>query len=599
MFANWDSVKGFFPDYFLQEEDDVGVIQEDPVNQDDINIGNQVSGKFNIQTGLWDYPALSKHKPKDMMDPELVNATLQRNELISARKLNPSTGLYCSFICKPSPFNPDGTAKPCMCGNQYVEGSTAIKKGTLYTRLGPAEIQYHETVCSTGQCKLAYPQGAEEKSIFLKSTFTAAGDEIGWDFVEAVRNTRCSFTSFCNEMTRRYQTTNIMAGPFMSPNNFISWFFCWISAFQIDFRKECDPWCGSKPPILACDGTHISISIRNMKLDRPVTDPDLPDTTYKAQHKRGDRVIIQHPGARRHLNYLSKKMLKKIKDKDIIDVDLERERTQDMLQKVYSDNQFDGESNEIIPEQQELYEALLVFTGNLPMHKDVINVLARLFLMLSGDATMSSVVPFPCHGLLNLCCDDVLNNTLSDGDVHNLKQYSIELAELLVLCQKHNCAQFAVDFCRCLVRKITNVHKHKRPAPEVEVIPNTYDPSSGCTYYFTDTGEQVRKMLTYYVSGDRKAKNPNFDDMPDVDPACSKLFPKISRSEFGYLFLWFCPVHGHSYGFHLIAGGEGRKDPFASLYKYCAHMPKDIYYDFACQLSEYCLNREPELFKNT
>ena len=106
-------------------------------------------------------------------------------------------------------------------------------------------------------------------------------------------------------------------------------------------------------------------------------------------------------------------------------------------------------------------------------------------------------------------------------------------------------------------------------------------------------------MPTYFVSGDRKARNLNSDDMPDVDPACSKLFPKISRSGFGYLFLWFCPVHGHSYSFHLIAGGEGRKDPFASLYKYCAQMPKDIYYDFACQLSEYCLNREPELLKNT
>ena len=206
---------------------------------------------------------------------------------------------------------------------------------------------------------------------------------------------------------------------------------------------------------------------------------------------------------------------------------------------------------------------------------------------------------FLCHDLLNLCCDHALNNTLSDWDVHNLKQYSMELAQLLVLCQKHNCAQFGVAFCRCLVRKITNVHKHNRPAPKVEVIPNTYDPSSGCAYYFTDTGEQVRKMPTCYISGDRKAKNPNFDEMPDVDPACSKLFPKISRSGFWYLFLWFCPVHGHSYGFHLIAGGEGRKDPFASLYKYCAHMPKDIYYDFVCQLSEYCLNREPELFKNT
>ena len=27
--------------------------------------------------------------------------------------------------------------------------------------------------------------------------------------------------------------------------------------------------------------------------------------------------------------------------------------------------------------------------------------------------------------------------------------------------------------------------------------------------------------------------------------------------------------------------------------------PKHIFYDFACQLSEYCLNREPEFFRNT
>ena len=125
--------------------------------------------------------------------------------------------------------------------------------------------------------------------------------------------------------------------------------------------------------------------------------------------------------------------------------------------------------------------------------------------------------------------------------------------------------------------KIKDVHKHNRPVPEVEVIPNTYDPSSGCAYYFTETGVLEHKMPTYFVSGDRKARNANFDDMPDVDPAYSKLFPKISRSGFSYLFLWFCPVHGHSYGFHLIDVGEGRKDPLASLYKYSAHMPKDIY----------------------
>ena len=158
------------------------------------------------------------------MDPELVNFTLERNEMIASKKLNASTGLYSSCICKPSPVQEDGSAKTCNCGNVYLTDSVPIKKGTLYTRMGPVEIEYHDTVCSAGQCSIPFTKGAEKKSIFLKTSLTAAGDEIGWDFVECVCKTRCSFTTFCNEMTRRYQTTNIMAGPFMSTNTFISWF---------------------------------------------------------------------------------------------------------------------------------------------------------------------------------------------------------------------------------------------------------------------------------------------------------------------------------------------------------------------------------------
>ena len=104
-------------------------------------------------------------------------------------------------------------------------------------------------------------------------------------------------------------------------------------------------------------------------------------------------------------------------------------------------------------------------------------------------------------------------------------------------------------------------------------------------------------MPTYQVFGHKKGRNTNFDDMPMVDPACSKLFPKISRSEFGYLFLWFCPVHGHSYGFHLIAGERVGKTPF-HLCTSIVHICKKTFIMTACQLSEYCLNREPELFKN-
>ena len=66
-----------------------------------------------------------------------------------------------------------------------------------------------------------------------------------------------------------------------------------------------------------------------------------------------------------------------------------------------------------------------------------------------------------------------------------------------------------------------------------------------------------------------------------------KKIPSVSYGGFCYV-LVVCPVHGHCYGFHIISGGEGRKDPFSSLYKYKLTAPDELFYDFACQLKEYC-----------
>jgi hypothetical protein len=46
----------------------------------------------------------------------------------------------------------------------------------------------------------------------------------------------------------------------------------------------------------------------------------------------------------------------------------------------------------------------------------------------------------------------------------------------------------------------------------------------------------------------------------------------------------------------MIFGHEGRKDPFNAVYKYKETAPTEFVYDYACQLSEYCLNREPKFF---
>ena len=41
------------------------------------------------------------------------------------------------------------------------------------------------------------------------------------------------------------------------------------------------------------------------------------------------------------------------------------------------------------------------------------------------------------------------------------------------------------------------------------------------------------------VAGQKK--RGNYDDQPEVDEQCTKLFPSVSFGGFGYMFLWFCP----------------------------------------------------------
>lgn len=127
---------------------------------------------------------------------------------------------------------------------------------------------------------------AATKSIFFSSEVTGAGDEIGWDFISRVQTSRISFTGFCREMTRIYETSHPLSGPFMSPNTFISWFFGWLSAFKLDFRKEIDEWCGYSPKVLACDGTHIGVSVQYQNLEDHVTKVDQPTVIKKPIHQR-------------------------------------------------------------------------------------------------------------------------------------------------------------------------------------------------------------------------------------------------------------------------------------------------------------------------
>ena len=169
----------------------------------------------------------------------------------------------------------------------------------------------HSVVCQKNKCKISYEEIAEETNIFFYSKNICAGDEIDWDFIRSVKVSKISFNGFCNQMTRQYGTTHKDADPFMSLKTSISWFFGWLSAFPIDFWKHIDPFCHD-PTILACNGTHIGVSIKHLNLEGKDTD-EIISTAYFQY----DCILFSEEFVPIYMKYLSKKCMKLLMEENI------------------------------------------------------------------------------------------------------------------------------------------------------------------------------------------------------------------------------------------------------------------------------------------
>ena len=224
--------------------------------------------------------------------------------------------------------------------------------------------------------------------LFFYTKATCAGDEIGWDFINAVKTSKISFTRFCLQMTRIYQTTHSGSEPFMSHKTFISWFFGWLSAFKIDFRKEIDPYCGYDPKILACDGTHIGVSLRHLRLDNPVTKADTHDKVPWV-HGRVTQRLFQDDNIRTHVKYMSMKYLNGLRQETLTPLE-ENEISLDIQEKL---------SNE-----KPLKDFLQQFLFP-SVEPEVLNVQAELLHQLSGEYQIESVLPFRAFDLVLSICD--------------------------------------------------------------------------------------------------------------------------------------------------------------------------------------------------
>ena len=594
--ANLEVLHATLPEFFNatasaepdSEGEDLPEAGLDPdENLDDITIKQaKAPVNFNTDTGLWEHHAFSNYKPTlDPQEKELVEKTLQRNSYI--RPDNFVQGGYKGPDLLPSDFD------WCPCGVGVWTPPEFDYQTKVYTRMGILHCDVYKKTCLQGSCVQSYNGGRD--FIFMLSKETGVGQEIFWDFTTRVCRSKSSFTGFCKEMTRVYTTNHVMSSPFISNKTFISSFFSWVAALEIDYRQEVDPWCRHNPKVIACDGTKIGVSLKYQKLDPPITQPNL-HYTDDTLHQKYDRCFLPYPKkipdenvtafkirkkrvskAREYLQLLVKCAIQGTPLPETLDAIQDRRNFFDVIQEICPESIF--KFLEFFVERGEAEAALIQSAANV------------LSLFATNDDALCSVLPFRFLQDILTTCDSVVQGADSYVHLENMKNFAVEISNLLLAAQSasQDILQKVVGFVRAIVMQLLSVHSVDRPSPPPDSHEGTYNPPSGTCYYFTPHGNQLRDLPSYSIQGKDRSKDSK---------GCTKDYPIVPYGGFGYMMLFFCPYHGHCYGFHLIDGGEGRKDPFAAMFKYMEEAPEEVYYDFACGLQEYCLNREPDFFKS-
>ena len=170
---------------------------------------------------------------------------------------------------------------------------------------------------------------------------------------------------------------------------------------------------------MACDGTHIGVSARNLNFSKPVTGVDDIDHTLITQHKHYDHVFVANKDARLHLNYLCRKIIMKLKPNETLEEREEMECTQKTFEVVTNIGVLALTVRALIEQR---------------FDKEVITTLARVFVILCKDTAFSSVVPFRSHPIIHQCIRDVRRHQIVPSRIQELKKYCTEMSDFSGMC---------------------------------------------------------------------------------------------------------------------------------------------------------------------
>ena len=436
-------------------------------------------------------------------------------------------------------------------------------------------------------------------SIFRISSQICAGYEICLEFVNMVMKIKCNFAAYCDIMSTRYKYRNIYSKPFMSPKSYRKLFFSWASHQRIDFRSACH-WCGSTPKVLACDATKIGIISKNLKI-KPVeeTSNSIPLPTIS---RRFDRCFLQYPPADSPITAVQRKNAEtEIKECRIHMKLVMSTSTGFIEQSCLSSEQLIARNSTMLNCFPDPCKPLLLRLLELEVSEEQRRVTSKLFYVLSFDAPLRALFPSPLLSATEQLLSDILNGVEIQLKWYcNIsKHYSPYIGSFVSAFMEDQV--FDADAFAVLKYLIDTVNSFKESAvTALDPLASTgsYNPLRlGRAYYFTSSGQQLREARKFSID-EKNEKRGSHDDKPNTSK-CSKHYPVVAKKGSSFMFLWFCPSHGHCYGFHVVNGSEGRKDPAHSLYTHLPVAPETIFYDFACSLEEYCMNRESKYYANT
>ncbi|KAH3897506.1 hypothetical protein DPMN_021694 [Dreissena polymorpha] len=576
---------------------DDNIDNEMPVS---VTLSTAAYNNFNEESGLWNFKCRSKHSPRLKDNNEL------RKNIIKRDQWNDSNLVRCSDGCLKGPvLFPDIPDNTCPCGSgwlkredddNYSENGLTIHERqrtlTIYTNFAPVKCDIHIRECYNSiskPCRILWDEG-DLDCIHVLSRDTAAGDEIGWEFVSMVMNSSCTFSSYCQFKNEMYKTRHNKAR-FMDQTVFLNFWFSWASNMKIDFRIPCGV-CGYGPKRLCCDGTNVGVGFRNSNYEE-ITETNQALGINNTLHRRMDRCFLKNLNGidkqeminlRTTLDYIARKELNEIKENEIIP-------ERDLLDRIELLKQ--ALPSEVLGSFERFYQ----------MSDNERVAYSNVLKMLATTASITSLVPPAyCYKIQLLLNSPNIENDRFNSIVNETRSFAPELRDLICESLISN-NEILPDDIRLFLQYLINesmslqVTEPEPPVPQL----GTYNPEKfGRAYYFNESGLKLRSVRKFSIDNDSCVKrNIDHDDATLEFEKCQKLYSKVQTSARGTstLFLWFCADHGHCYGFHMT-GAEGRKDPALSLYSYLETPPQDVFYDFACNLQEYCLNRESGYYKN-